>query len=178
MTGSSAPYQTCSRRHGSRTIAQEESIMPNEQIPITAAIKSAVLKVLTREELQAELKSREHVSDRKRRGPYLCPQGCGSLLRTVREGRFHKCEGPPKKEDRSAHWEMVSSGTGYPEWPFDEGFPWSPYAKCEIILCNGEHHTAWIEESESGRRWNAYGFKIREVEARDVAAWKVLEHFA
>ena len=73
---------------------------------------------------------------------------------------------------------MVSSDKGYPEWPFGEGFPWDPYATCEIILCDGEHHTARIEETESGPRWNTHGFNIREVEARDVAAWKVLEHLA
>ena len=152
--------------------------MTNQQMPVTAALKNAVLKALTREELQAELKSRTRVTGGKRRGSYLCPKGCGSLLRTVREGSFHKCEGPPKEEDRSTHWEMVSSGKGVYEWPFDEGFPGSPYAKCEIILCDGEHHTAWIEKAESGLRWNTYGFKIREVESRDVAAWKVLEHLA
>ena len=144
--------------------------MTNEHI--TEALKTA-----SREQLEAELKSRPRSAFGPKKKRIRCPKGCGSVLGAT-EIRYHRCDGPPKPEDKSPHWDMVSSDAGIPEWPYNEGFPCHPFAKCEIIMRDGKRYTAWIDNGETSSRWNTHRLGVNVIDSRDVAAWKVIEDFA
>jgi len=91
------------------------------------------------------------------------------------ELRRHRCSGRPEKGDSSRHWDLVSSDEGLPQWPFNEGFPTDCFAKCELILRDKRRVTAWIQTIGEDWRWKTFKDPVNTC---DVAAWKVVEHFA
>jgi len=139
---------------------------------------SEALKAATPEQLAAELKSRRRAARGSRKMSIPCPKGCGSVLPATTLRRWHRCDGPPKPGDKSPHWDAVSSDTGFPEWPFQESFPTDRFAKCELVLRDGSRVAAWINSDSDEWTWKTFRLNEESPQTRDVAAWKVVEHFA